>query len=81
MMSTVPTDGRGRYALRDSSRTDGTVPRLSVQSLTHNDDMMAGDLPGTMSLPSPAVIHRLQPTLGGYSMNFDDIEHSPESVR
>jgi len=81
VMSTVPSDGRGRWAVRDFSRTDGTAPRPSVSSLLHNEGLTAGDLSGTATLPSPAVIHRPRPTSGGYSMNLDDIENSPESAR
>jgi len=81
VISTVPSDGRGRWAVRDFSRTDGTAPRPSVPSLLHNDGPTAGDLPGTPTLLSPAVIHRPWPTSGGYSMNLDDIENSPETAR
>ena len=41
VMSTVPSDGRGRWAVRDFPRTDGTAPRPSVPSLLHNDGMTA----------------------------------------
>ncbi|KAF8245020.1 hypothetical protein K440DRAFT_646588 [Wilcoxina mikolae CBS 423.85] len=58
VISTVPSDGRGRWAVRDFPRTDGTAPRPAVPSLLHNDGMTSGDLPGTVKSPSPAVIHR-----------------------
>jgi len=80
VISTVPSDGRGRWAVRDFPKTDGTAPRPSVPSLLHNDGMRAGDLLGMVTLPCQAVIHSPRPILGSYSMNLDDIEHSPESA-
>jgi len=80
-MSTVPSDGRGRWAVQDVPRTDGTAPRPSVPSLLHNEGMTAGDLLGTVTLPSRAVIHRPRLTSVGYSMNIDEIKNSPESAQ
>jgi hypothetical protein len=36
-MSTVPSDGRGQWTVRDFSRTDGTAPRPSVPSCPWTD--------------------------------------------
>jgi len=63
-MSTVPSDGRGRWAVPILARTDGTAPEPSVPSKHVNDGETARDWPGTVQTPSPAVIHSPRPTSG-----------------